>query len=40
MREGEEKREDGLEMDLLNKGGGIAVEGDEVKGSKSRDFRE
>jgi hypothetical protein len=40
MRMGEEKREDGLEMDLLSKGGAIVVGGDEVEASKSRDFRE
>ena len=32
MRKVEEKRGDGLEMDLLSKGGGIVLGGDEVGG--------
>ena len=31
VRRGEEKREDGLEMDLLSKGGGIVLGGDEFE---------
>ena len=31
MRREEEKRGDGLEMDLLSKGGGIVLGGDEVE---------
>jgi len=40
VRKVEEKRGDGLEMDLLNNGGGIVVGDDEVESSKSRDFRD
>jgi hypothetical protein len=34
VRRGEEKRGDGLEMDLLSKGGGIVLGGDEVEKSR------